>query len=1481
MAEPNDALAKIQEMMVNLTRDMAFMKEEMAQMKAQSNEKVSTSRAAAVQPPPVIPANLNHPFISPVDVDLEEGQYAEEYCIPDMARYNKEKQVADQLERLTKEMESLKHQGPKQFDISELIMSPRVTLPPKFKTPDYDKYDGTGCPRNHMRWFIEMAQQYGLAPEQMARVFPMSLTGVAKKWFLRRKPEEVKTLQSISNKFVEQFSMEEGIEVTKRDLKQLKQGPLETFTFFIRRWHRKSAQLSERLSEEDQIKLVIKGLSPQYFHFMSPQHYTDFDHLIKTGTRTEDAIAKGLRARLPSDIREGKRPVVVQKEVDHINYVRPAARTVTEVARPAPAPVEQKPQRHFDPLPYPLPMILKKLIRDNKIRLPDVRPVPNPLPTYWRLDQYCEYHRNSSHLTERCLALKHVLQTMLEKGKLEVERPNLTQNPLPNHRAIPPPATNAIFVEEPVLDPSILICAITPDEPYILRFDPEEIEEMERERSYALWRGSTSLAESSSPYVLRCEDVEAEKETPYVLRMGDFEEEEVIETPYVLRMDADDLLLLEDQCDELRHVTRDGRVFKPAELRAENPAEAVEAAENQGQNRPSADEEEDNLLKQLKKTQANVPTEITPDELVSLVAVTRTSKVISFTDDDLPLEGSDHARSLKITVICNRKRVPEVLVDNESTLNICPLSTAATLGFGPGDFIPSEQGILAYDGTRRDVIGTLATEIQIGGEDFDIEFQVLDIKASFLLLLGRPWLHKVGVIPSTLHQKLKFVHNNRVVTVKGDPDLEIGQISQELVVGREADVSLTGFSLEVSVISMKEAMGEEVFFLTSTNSNVVRMIRKQGYIPGAGLGKYHQGPTEWPVFRTFNGLFGLGYEPTEQEVKEMKRYMLKWAGCRRRGLELPMGPISLIRNGVFRKEGADFPFCGFAEPWTDDVTGQRFPGFEIFFNLELSEAPMSVRITEEAPKTDWANVLEPGRLNGMFQIEYLVAALVGSETEASEVAVIGRDAFILNPAELITPAEGSLTNWTSQVLPRVVFQYSPIFSKESVVSKYTSTSGSDIEFVYSNNSFDAGTVEVDLVPESLAEFNVELSVESVNTSLESNTMPAVGYSILNVTKSMNEMKDSFTYIPVSVSPVSISRYNQIRMAPEDMIRTAFTTQWGTYCYRQDSGSKKERPVYYISKKMLEYEVKYTILEKTCLALVWATQRLRHYLLSSKSVKGQVIAEHLADSPVEENAFLKAEFPDEEIMDVEEDTPNTRWTMYFDGVVNNQGQGIGAVLVSPQKEYIPISIKLQTKNHFADALATLASMLDISATMEVQPLTVPLQWEPAHVNVIEIAARCPDGKPWYTDIRNLISGEGHPPEASGKECRILQRLAANFVICGGQLYRRSFDEIQLLCVDEDKAAKLIEHTHEVLPVELRIPSLRVMIEASLLESEWAKARHQELQMIDEKRLRALYHIQGYQRRIERAFNKKVRVRDLKPRDLVLKSYRASEVMLGAI
>ena len=44
----------------------------------------------------------------------------------------------------------------------------------------------------------------------------------------------------------------------------------------------------------------------------------------------------------------------------------------------------------------------------------------------------------------------------------------------------------------------------------------------------------------------------------------------------------------------------------------------------------------------------------------------------------------------------------------------------------------------------------------------------------------------------------------------------------------------------------------------------------------------------------------------------------------------------------------------------------------------------------------------------------------------------------------------------------------------------------------------------------------------------------------------------------------------------------------------DSG--KERAIYYLSKRILDYETRYVMIEHFCLTLIWATRRLRHYMI---------------------------------------------------------------------------------------------------------------------------------------------------------------------------------------------------------------------------------------------------------------------------------------------
>ena len=49
--------------------------------------------------------------------------------------------------------------------------------------------------------------------------------------------------------------------------------------------------------------------------------------------------------------------------------------------------------------------------------------------------------------------------------------------------------------------------------------------------------------------------------------------------------------------------------------------------------------------------------------------------------------------------------------------------------------------------------------------------------------------------------------------------------------------------------------------------------------------------------------------------------------------------------------------------------------------------------------------------------------------------------------------------------------------------------------------------------------------------------------------------------------------------------------------QHDDSGKRERAVYYLSKKFTACEMNYSLLERTCYALMWAAHRLRQYMLS--------------------------------------------------------------------------------------------------------------------------------------------------------------------------------------------------------------------------------------------------------------------------------------------
>ena len=71
-------------------------------------------------------------------------------------------------------------------------------------------------------------------------------------------------------------------------------------------------------------------------------------------------------------------------------------------------------------------------------------------------------------------------------------------------------------------------------------------------------------------------------------------------------------------------------------------------------------------------------------------------------------------------------------------------------------------------------------------------------------------------------------------------------------------------------------------------------------------------------------------------------------------------------------------------------------------------------------------------------------------------------------------------------------------------------------------------------------------------------------------------------------------------------------------------------------------------------------------VTQKSVKGRAIAHHLAHCSSEEVEEIQGDFLDEDIMRIEVES----WKMYFDGATNQNGSGIGVLLISPKGTHIP-------------------------------------------------------------------------------------------------------------------------------------------------------------------------------------------------------------------
>nr|XP_027062733.1 uncharacterized protein LOC113689101 [Coffea arabica] len=524
---------------------------------------------------------------------------------------------------------------------------------------------------------------------------------------------------------------------------------------------------------------------------------------------------------------------------------------------------------------------------------------PYGMPAWYNPQAVCAYHSGApGHATLDCKALKHKVQDMVESGEIVIRKrepqgPNVNQNPLPEHvGVIMDDAEYEEQIEKLAIEAEVF--GVT-DQPFVTELPFEE---------------------DNKPFVLDLTPAENEALKPVVIEFP--KQEPVLSLQQVpWNYDEPSIQIGENSTakKEVSVVTRSGKTVSPFETtipiqaNSEPPIKPTITEKEAVDFLKRLQRSEYNIVEKLSKspaqitmldllfssdvhrdalidvlTRAQIPRDISVDNFSNVVGSVLFNKQIAFSDDELPTEGIGHNRALYITVRCNGKMLPKVLIDNGSALNICPWSTLEKLGLQDIKLRPSGTIVRGFDGAQREPIGEADLVIEMGPAQFQITCQVMHFPSIYNILLGRPWIHKSGAVPSSLHQLLKFVVNDKLITIFAEEDC---LVITDSGVKEEGSQSVTMSPHSTSDIVSVSWITTEEQTLSKASVMMAREMIRGGYKFDKGLGRELQGILKPVEIMEKRDTFGLGFRPTTKDIKEMKERKRAEKEGRQRVFDIP------------------------------------------------------------------------------------------------------------------------------------------------------------------------------------------------------------------------------------------------------------------------------------------------------------------------------------------------------------------------------------------------------------------------------------------------------------------------------------------------------------------------------------------------------------------------------------------------------------------
>ena len=98
-----------------------------------------------------------------------------------------------------------------------------------------------------------------------------------------------------------------------------------------------------------------------------------------------------------------------------------------------------------------------------------------------------------------------------------------------------------------------------------------------------------------------------------------------------------------------------------------------------------------------------------------------------------------------------------VMVDQGSCIEVMYPNLYKGLNLKPKDLTAYDLPLVSFDGKLIALKGQIRLPVQAGSEVVEVDFIVVDAYSPYTAIVAKPWLHTLGAISLTLHQKVKYL----------------------------------------------------------------------------------------------------------------------------------------------------------------------------------------------------------------------------------------------------------------------------------------------------------------------------------------------------------------------------------------------------------------------------------------------------------------------------------------------------------------------------------------------------------------------------------------------------------------------------------------------------------------------------------------------------------------------------------------------------